>query len=117
MRNTKFFESIGRGHPYEEEKWYCIVGNKMKLAMQIMTELILIAESDFYGCDLRVDGADAIMSIQLGSFYVDMLDAPERVISLLRQADELTFIPGDSHMTIQVRINGLFELREDDDLF
>ena len=64
--------------------------------MQIMTELILIAESDFYGCDLRVDGADAIMSIQLGSFYVDMLDAPERVISLLRQADELTFVPGDT---------------------
>ena len=117
MRENKFFESIGRGHPYDEEKIYSLVRNKMKLAMQIMTELILIAESDFYGCDLKVDDVDAVMSVQLGSFYVDMLDAPERVISLLKQADELTFVPGDSHMTIQVRINGLFELREDDGWF
>ena len=117
MRNSKFFESIGRGHPYDDEKWYCLVEPKLKLVMQIMTELILIAESDFYGCELKVDGTDAIMSIQLGSFYVDMLEAPERVISLLRQADELTFVPGDNHMTIQVRINGMFELRDDDDLF
>ena len=46
----------------------------------------------------------------------EKVQGSDEKFSLLQQADELTFIPGDSHMTIQVRINGLFELREDDEL-
>ncbi len=117
MRKNIFFTSIGRCHPYDDENIYCQDSKKLKLVMRIMTELIMIAEGDFYGCNIKIEGLDALLSIEMSSFYIDMLDEPERVISLLKQADELSFVPGDSHMTVRVRINGIFERRKDEGWF
>ena len=76
-----------------------------------------IAECDFYGCELKADGTDALLSVQLSSFYIDMIDAPEKVIAVLGQADELTFIPGENHMTVRVRIKDFYDARRDEGWF
>ena len=117
MIESTFFDSIGRKHPYDDEMLYFINAKKRRLMFNSLNTLMDIAECDFYGCESKADGTDILLSVQLSSFYIDMIDAPDRVISILGLADELTFIPGENHMTVRVRINGFYDERRDEGWF
>ena len=117
MRESKFFDSIGRKHPYDDEMLYFINEKKRRLIFIILNTLMDIAECDFYRCEFKADGTDALLSVQLSSFYIDMTDAPDRVISILGQANELTFIPGENHMTVRVRVKDFYDARRDEGCF
>ena len=113
MRESKFFDSIGRKHPYDDEMLYFISEKKRRQMFNILNTLMDIAECDFYGCKLKADGTDILLSVQLSSFYIDMTDAPDRVVKILDQADKLTFLPGENHMTVRARINNFYDARSD----
>ena len=83
----------------------------------IINTLMDIAETDFYGCEIKPDGIDALLSVKLSTFYIDMTTYPDQVIDILSQADELTFVPGDNHMTVCLRLKEFYELRKDDGWF